>query len=59
MVKRVNLPGEKELFLVALIEHKSSVDYNVVMQMFHYMSYIWEEYEKDMEGHQKDLEDLV
>ena len=37
VVKRMNLPGEKELFLVALIEHKSSVDYNVVMQMFHYM----------------------
>lgn len=50
VVKKVKLRDKGELYVVALIEHKSSVDYNVVMQMFHYMSYIWEEYERSMEG---------
>ena len=49
VVKRVRLRDNSELFVITLIEHKSSVDYNVVMQVFHYMSYIWEEYEKSME----------
>lgn len=55
VVKRVNLKRESEsgetepLFLVSLIEHKSRVDYNVVMQILRYMVYIWEDYEKEME----------
>ncbi len=61
VVKKVRLRGKSgdaefsELFVVALIEHKSSVDYNVSMQMLHYMSYIWEEYEKTMEAKKKGI----
>ena len=54
VIKRVHLPGKSDIF-IALIEHKSAVDYNVVMQMFHYMSYIWEEYERIKEGEQKGI----
>ncbi len=61
VVKKIRLHGTaddsgfSELFVVALIEHKSSVDYNVSMQMLHYMSYIWEEYEKTMEAKKKGI----
>lgn len=40
----LNLP----LYIVSLIEHKSKVEYNVVMQILRYMVYIWEDYEKEM-----------
>lgn len=33
--------------LVSLIEHKTHVDYNVCMQIFRYMVYIWDSYEKE------------
>ena len=36
-------------YLISLIEHKSDVDYNVIMQVFRYMVFIWEDYEKEME----------
>ena len=55
VVKKIKLPEKGELFILALIEHKSSVDYNVVMQMFHYMSYIWEEYERSMEAEKRGI----
>ncbi len=46
VIKKVHLPGNKEIF-VALIEHKSRVDYNVCMQILRYMVYIWEDFEKE------------
>ena len=39
-------------YLISLIEHKSNVDYNVVMQVFRYIVFIWEDYEKEMEKQQ-------
>lgn len=36
-----------DIFVIALIEHKSTVDYNVSMQLLRYMVYIWEDYEKE------------
>lgn len=48
-VKRVKLSGNKTLFFVSLIEHKTKVDYNVSMQILRYMIYIWEDYEREME----------
>ena len=49
-VKRIRLrSGNKEiseLYLISLIEHKSEVDYNVVVQLLKYMTCIWAEYEK-------------
>lgn len=47
-VKRIRLrksgSEEQELYAVALIEHKSDVDYDVVMQLLHYISNIWRDY---------------
>lgn len=47
-VKRIRLriPGneEQELYAVSLIEHKSDVDYDVIMQLLHYISNIWRDY---------------
>ena len=48
VVKKVHLSDE-DVF-IALIEHKSGVDYNVAMQILRYMIYIWEDYEKQMEA---------
>ena len=48
-VKRINLYGRTPVYLISLIEHKTEVDYNISMQIFRYMVYIWEDYEKEME----------
>ena len=62
VVKRVhitpqgnNLAKETQFYLISLIEHKSNVDYNVVMQVFRYMVFIWEDYEKEMEKRQSGI----
>ena len=59
VVKRVHIkvigqetPQKLPFYLISLIEHKSNVDYNVVMQVFRYMVFIWEDYEKEMEKRQ-------
>lgn len=48
-------PVETPLFLIPLIEHKSTVDYNVAMQLLRYMCCIWHEYGKEMEKQQKGI----
>ena len=48
VVKRIRLKDENPVFLVSLIEHKTEVDYNVIMQLLRYMCYIWEDYQKEM-----------
>lgn len=48
VVKKVHLSTD-DIF-ITLIEHKSGVDYNVVMQVLRYMVYIWEDYENQMEA---------
>ena len=45
----LNLYKNRTFYWISLIEHKSNVDYNVVMQVFRYMVFIWEDYEKEME----------
>ena len=40
--------NEKPFFLISLIEHKSQVDYNVIMQLLRYMVFIWIDYEREM-----------
>lgn len=53
-VKRVHISGGRApFFLVSLIEHKTMPDYNVCMQVFRYMVYIWEAYEKEAESVKK------
>lgn len=37
-VKKVKISNEISLFFISLIEHKTEVDYNVVMQLFRYMA---------------------
>ena len=45
-VKRVHIRGgDTPFFLVSLIENKTVPDYNVCMQLFRYMVYIWDAYE--------------
>ena len=44
--------------MVSLIEHKTNVDYNVCMQTFRYIVYIWEAYEKEMEQIQSGISKL-
>lgn len=47
-VKKVRLSDTESLFFITLIDHKTQVDYNVIMQLFRYMCYIWEDYEKEI-----------
>jgi len=58
-VKRVRLKSEREdeppFYLISLIEHKTQVEYNVCMQIFRYILYIWEDYEKEMEKKHKGI----
>ena len=52
-VKRVRMhePGEQPVYVVALLEHKSEVDFDVTLQLLKYMVGIWAQYrnEKDKE----------
>lgn len=48
VVKKINLKNNP-FYLVSLIEHKSDVDYNTIMQVFRYITFIWEDYEKEQE----------
>ena len=42
-------PLELPLYIISLVEHKTQVEYNVVMQLLRYMVHIWEDYEKEMD----------
>ena len=57
-VKKIHIRnenGEKsEIFLISLIEHKTEVDYNVIIQLLKYMTCIWAEYEKQFGTDYKD-----
>ncbi|MGN0365520.1 MAG: Rpn family recombination-promoting nuclease/putative transposase [Suilimivivens sp.] len=56
VVKKVHLKGnETPFYLVSLIEHKSQIDYNVIMQILRYMVFIWENYEKEQEREHKGI----
>lgn len=48
VVKRVHLENNS-FYLISLIEHKSDIDYNTIMQVFRYIAFIWEDYEKETE----------
>ena len=51
-VKKVHIKKDVPFFLISLIEHKTQVEYNVCMQIFRYMVYIWESYEREAEHRQ-------
>ena len=44
------------LYLISLVEHKSSVDYDVAMQLFRYMACIWHEYAREKEANESVFE---
>ncbi len=44
--------SDTPLYLISLTEHKSTVDYNVAMQLLKYMVCIWQEYAKECEREQ-------
>lgn len=53
-VKRVRIRngaegGQHDIYVISLIEHKSTVDYDVTMQILKYMVCIWENYVKEFE----------
>ena len=48
-VKKVHLKNSEDVFVISLIEHKTGVDYNVIMQLLRYMICIWEDYEKEQQ----------
>ncbi|MCI9676896.1 MAG: hypothetical protein HFH06_14275 [Lachnospiraceae bacterium] len=54
-VKKVHIKNGTPFFLVSLIEHKTKVEYNVTMQIFRYMIYIWEAYEREEEKQKKGI----
>lgn len=54
-VKKVQIKNGTPFFLVSLIEHKTKVEYNVTMQIFRYMIYIWEAYEREEEKQKKGI----
>lgn len=50
VVKKVHVKNyDTPFYLISLIEHKSQIGYNSVMQILRYMVYIWEDYEKNQE----------
>jgi len=44
----------QDIYVISIIEHKSYVDYDVSMQILHYMSAIWYEYAKEQDKIQAD-----
>lgn len=44
---------KSEIYVISLVEHKSSVDYDVAMQLLRYMSVIWHDYKVTQEKEQK------
>ncbi|MCM1045829.1 MAG: Rpn family recombination-promoting nuclease/putative transposase [Candidatus Gastranaerophilales bacterium] len=48
-VKKIHVKDGIPFFLISLIEHKTKVEYNVAIQVFRYMIYIWDGFEKEEE----------
>lgn len=54
-VKKIKVKGHNPFFLISLIEHKTKPEYNIAMQIFRYMVYIWEDYAKEEEKKHKGI----
>ena len=51
-VKKVRIrdgKGERNVFVLPIVEHKTNVDYDVAMQMLRYMTVIWYDYKRQQE----------
>lgn len=49
MSSKSKKPLPLPLYIISLVEHKTEVEYNVIMQILRYTIHIWEDYEKEME----------
>ncbi len=52
-VKKVHIrdgEGERDIFVLPIVEHKTDVDYDVAMQMLRYMTVIWYDYKRQQES---------
>ena len=47
-VKRINLKGSPPLFVIAILEHESQVNYRASFKMLQYTALVYNEYEKDV-----------
>ena len=54
-VKRIKVKNYAPFFLISLIEHKTKPEYNIGMQIFRYMVYIWEDFAKAEEKKRKGI----
>lgn len=55
VVKKIHLGKEQQMYSIAIVEHQSKVEYNMVMKLLRYMVMIWTDYEKEMEERQKGI----
>jgi hypothetical protein len=52
-VKRVNLKGDVPLFVIAIVEHESEVNYRASFKMLQYITLVLSEYEKEANKNNK------
>ncbi|WP_010261352.1 Rpn family recombination-promoting nuclease/putative transposase [Treponema primitia] len=52
-VKRINLKGEPPIFVIALLEHESKVNFRSSFKMFQYICLILDNYEKEINKEQE------
>lgn len=52
--KELEVPEASDIYILSLIEHKSSVDYDITMQILKYMICIWENESAKRAGRKKD-----
>jgi hypothetical protein len=48
-VKRVNIPGSPPLFVIAIVEHESDVNFRTPFKMLQYITLVLEKYEKEVD----------
>jgi hypothetical protein len=48
-VKRIKLPGSPPLFVIAIVEHESKVNFRTPFKMLQYICLVLNEYEKEQE----------
>ena len=46
-IKRINLSGDIPLFVIAIVEHESKVNYRASFKMLQYITLVLTEYEKE------------
>ena len=54
-IKRINIKGDKPLFIITIIEHESVVNFRAPFKLLYYMTIILDAYEKKQTGKPKVL----